>query len=158
MTDARFVIDPASRSDADSLGSRLRAADIEEIRAASGLAPAVALRRSYEFSTHVWAVREGGGPPIAPAIALWGVGPFSLIDGRGCPWLMAADAFESLGPDIARLSRPLLAGMRDLYPHLENRVDARHTKALRWLSWLGFTIDSPATWGVEGRPFHRFWI
>ena len=103
-------------------------------------------------------MREGGGRPIGPAIALWGVGPVSLIEGRGCPWLMAADAFETRGFDIARLSRPLLAGMRDLYPHLENRVDARHTKAVRWLSWLGFTIDSPARWGVEGRPFHRFWI
>ena len=154
MTAARFVIELASRSDADSLGDRLRAADVEEIRAASGLAPAEALRRSYELSSHVWAVREFSGLPIA----LWGVGPLSLVEGRGCPWLLATDAFEGLGPDIARLSRPLMAAMRDLYPHLENRVDARHTRAVRWLSWLGFTIDPAKAWGVEGRPFHRFWI
>lgn len=158
MTAARFFIDPASRSDADSLGDRLRAADVEEIRAASGLAPAEALRRSYELSSHVWAVREFSSLPIAPPIALWGVGPLSLVEGRGCPWLLATDAFEGLGPDIARLSRPLMAAMRDLYPHLENRVDARHTRAVRWLSWLGFTIDPAKAWGVEGRPFHRFWI
>jgi hypothetical protein len=154
VTPTRFVIDPASRSDADSLSDRLRAADVEEIRAASGLAPAEALRRSYEFSSHVWAVREFDGLPIA----LWGVGPLSLVEGRGCPWLLATDAFEGLGPDIARLSRPLMAAMRDLYPYLENRVDTRHTKAVRWLSWLGFTIDPAKAWGVEGRPFHRFWI
>lgn len=154
MTAARFVIDLASRSDADSLSDRLRAADVEEIRAASGLAPAEALRRSYEFSSHVWAVREFSAPPVA----LWGVGPLSLVEGRGCPWLLATDAFEGLGPDIARLSRPLMAVMRDLYPHLENRVDARHTRAVRWLSWLGFTIDPAKAWGVEGRPFHRFWV
>lgn len=151
----RLVIDRASRSDAESLGAHLRAADIEEIRAASGLAPCEALRRSYDFSTHVWAVR---GQRIAPPIALWGVAPLSLIDGKGCPWLLASDSFEPLGLDIARLSRPLLAEMRNLYPQLENRVDARHTRAVRWLSWLGFAIDPATAWGVEGRPFHRFWM
>jgi hypothetical protein len=154
VTTRRFAIDLASGSDADSLGLRLRVADVEEIRAASGLAPAEALRRSCDFSTHVWVVREIDGRPIA----LWGVGPLSLVEGRGCPWLLASDDFATLGPDIARLSRSLLAGMRDLYPRLENHVDARHTKAVRWLSWLGFTIEPAMPWGVEGQPFHRFWI
>ncbi len=149
-----FMIDMATAKDVDCLGPRLRTADVEEIRAASGLLPAVALRRSYDFSTHVWAVRELDGRPIA----LWGVGPLSLVEGRGCPWLLAADAFESLGRDIARLSRPLLADMRDHYPRLENQVDARRTQAVRWLSWLGFTIDPAAPRGVDGRMFHRFWI
>lgn len=155
MTVGRHVVEPASRLDADSLGVRLRAADIEEIRAASGLAPLEALRRSYDLSTHVWAVRA---QPMAPPIALWGVGPLSLIDGKGCPWLLASDDFETHGLDIARLSRPLLDKMRTIYPRLENRVDARHTKAVRWLSWLGFAIEPATAWGVEGRPFHRFWL
>ena len=149
-----FVVDRATAMDAACLAPRLRAADIEEIRAASGLEPAEALDRSFDLSTHVWAVRDHGGRPIA----LWGVGPLSLVEGRGCPWLLAADAFEALGSDIGRLSRPLLAMMRDLYPRLENHVDARHIKAVRWLSWLGFTIEPATPWGVEGRPFHRFWI
>lgn len=158
MTAVRLAIDLASRSDADSLGVRLRAVDVEEIRAASGLAPLEALRRSYDLSTHVWAVRARGEEAAAPPIALWGIGPLSLVEGRGCPWLLASDAFETLGLDVARLSRPLVAEMRNLYPRLENRVDARHLKAVRWLSWLGFAIDPARAWGVEGRPFHRFWM
>lgn len=158
----RFTLGGATRDDAVALAPRLRAADVEEIRAASGLAPAEAVCRSYDFSTHVWAVREFAGRPIGPAVAplvaLWGVGPLSLVEGRGCPWLLASDAFEAFGLDIARLSRPLLARMRGHYPRLENRVDARHVRAVRWLSWLGFTIDPVTPWGVEGRPFHRFWI
>jgi hypothetical protein len=149
-----FTIDVAKAADVVVLGPRLRVSDVEEIRAASGLAPAEALRRSYDFSTHVWAVRDITESPIA----LWGVGPLSLVGGIGSPWLLAADAFEGLGRDIARLSRPLLAAVRDHYPHLENRVDARHVRAVRWLSWLGFTIAPATPWGVEGRPFHRFWI
>lgn len=158
MTVGRLVIDLASRSDAEGLGACLRAADVEEIRAASGLAPLEALRRSYDLSTHVWVVRARDGEPGDPPIALWGVGPLSLVEGRGCPWLLASDAFEMLGLDIARLSRPLMAEMRNLYPRLENRVDARHVRAVRWLSWLGFAIEPAMAWGVEGRPFHRFWL
>jgi hypothetical protein len=52
----------------------------------------------------------------------------------------------------------MLARMRAAYPQLENHVDARNRRALRWLGWLGFTIEAPAPWGVEGRPFHRFWM
>ena len=159
-----FIVGVATAEDIVCLGPRLRVADVEEIRAASGLAQLEALRRSFDFSTHVWAVRAVAGETPSDrkiagrTIAMWGVGPLSLVDGRGCPWLLAADAFEACGRDIVRLSRPLLASMRDNYPHLENRVDARHTRAVRWLSWLGFTIDAAAPWGVEGRPFHRFWI
>lgn len=150
----RYQVVPASEADVMALAPDLRAADREEIRAASGLTPKAALRRSYEHSTHVWSARDGEGRPIA----LWGVGPLSLVAGRGCPWLMASDAFESFSWDVARLSRKLLADVRGLYPELENHVDARHGKAIRWLAWLGFTIDPPVPWGVEGRPFHRFWM
>jgi hypothetical protein len=149
-----FVVGRATVADVTGLAPHLRAADVAEIQAASGLDSAEGLVRSFNLSTHVWAVRDATGRPIA----LWGVGPLSLVEGRGCPWLLAADAFEALGPDIVRLSRPLLAAMRDLYPRLENHVDARHRKAVRWLSWLGFTIEPAMPWGVEGRPFHRFWI
>lgn len=149
-----YIIDAATSADAECLAPRLRAADVEEIRAASGTTPAEALHRAFGLSTHAWALRDTTGQPLA----LWGVGPHSLLAGRGCPWLLAADAFEAFGPDIARLSRPFLAGMRELYPQLENRVDARHARSVRWLSWLGFTIDPAMPWGVEGRAFHRFWI
>jgi len=155
-TAARFQLSASRSSEADALAlaSDLRAADRQEIRAASGLTPEAALRRSWAFSTHVWAARDGEGRPIA----LWGVGPLSLVGGRGCPWLLASDAFEQFGREIGRQSRKRLADIRRLYPELENRVDARHMKAIRWLAWLGFTIDPPAPWGIEGRPFHRFWL
>ncbi|MCF8533120.1 MAG: hypothetical protein K9G48_08965 [Reyranella sp.] len=149
-----FVIDAATTADVTRLGPNLRASDVEEVRAASGLGAIEALGRSFGHSTHVWVVRDIDGQPLA----LWGVGPLSLVEGRGCPWLLAAEAFDALGRDIARLSRPLLAGMRALYPRLENHVDARHAKSVRWLKWLGFTIEPASPWGVENRPFHRFWI
>jgi hypothetical protein len=133
----------------------LRAADIDELRATCGLAPEAALARSLALSTHAWFAADATGAPLA----LWGVGPVSLIDGKGCPWLLASDAFDALPPRlVAGMSRKLLVDIVALYPRLENRVDARHEKALRWLAWLGFELAPAAPWGVEGRPFHRFSI
>lgn len=151
---AAIAIAVATPEDVDILSGDLRPADLEEIRAASGLGPAAALRRCWAFSTHLWAARDGPQKPVA----LWGVGPVSLVEGRGCPWLLASPAFDEHSRQVARLSRPLLAAMRSAYPRLENHVDARNVRSVRWLAWLGFTIDPPAPWGVEGRPFHRFWI
>jgi hypothetical protein len=144
----------AAMHDATMLASRLRAADIEEIRAAAGLTPLTAIERSLALSTHAWTAVDGHGAPLA----IWGVGPLSAIAGRGCPWLLASEAFEVLPrASVARLSLAWLARVNTLYPRLENHVDARHVKAVRWLAWLGFTIESPLPWGVERRPFHRFW-
>lgn len=151
---AALAIAVATPEDVEALSGCLRLADLEEIRAASGLGPANALRRCCAFSTHVWVARDGTKEPIA----VWGVGPLSLVAGRGCPWLLASSAFDEHGRQVVRLSRPLLAAMRKAYPRLENHVDARNVRSVRWLAWLGFTIDPPAPWGVEGRPFHRFWI
>lgn len=153
MTDG-VEITVATRDDVEALVPDLRPADVDEIRAASGLAPGTALRRSFALSTHVWAAREDQ----AAVIALWGVGPLSLSAGMGCPWLLASAAIDRRARQIVRLSRPLLAVMRTAYPHLENYVDARNRRAVRWLAWLGFVIEPPAPWGVEGRPFHRFWM
>lgn len=150
---AALTIAVAAPEDVEALSGCLRPADLEEIRAASGLGPADALRRSWAFSTHVWVARDGARP-----IAVWGVGPLSLVAGRGCPWLLASPAFDEHGRQVARRSRQLLDAMRAAYPRLENHVDARNARSVHWLAWLGFTIDPPAPWGVEGRPFHRFWI
>jgi hypothetical protein len=147
-------IGTASRADVEALAPNLRPDDIAEIRAASGLAADVGLRRSFALSTHVWAARQDG----EGIVAVWGVGPLSLTMGRGCPWLLASPAFDRFGRQIVGLSRPMLARMRAAYPHLENHVDARNRRAVRWLEWLGFVVEPPARWGAEGLPFHRIWM
>lgn len=144
----------AHRADIEALAPNLRPDDVAEIRAASGHTPEAGLRRSFAFSTHVWAARRGE----ADVVAVWGVGPLSLSAGRGCPWLLASSAFDRFGRQIVGLSRPLLGHMLAAYPHLENHVDARNRRAVRWLSWLGFVVEPAVPWGVEGRPFHRFWM
>lgn len=151
---SRIEIGVARPVDIEALASNLRPHDVAEIGAASGLTPEAGLRRSFAFSTHVWAARQDGGD----VVAVWGVGPLSLTAGKGCPWLLASPAFDRLGWQIVGLSRPLLARMQAAYPRLENHVDARNRRAVRWLGWLGFVVEPPTRWGAQGLPFHRFWM
>ena len=37
-----------------------------------------------------------------------------------------------------------------------NYVDARHTDAIRWLKWLGFTLHPATPYGPFDLPFHKF--
>ena len=148
-----YRIGVAADRDALTFASRLRAADLEEISAAAGHSPERALTRSLAFSTHAWSAYDLDGRPLA----IWGVGPLALTAGKGCPWLLATDAFDALPRRlVARMSRRLLADVLALYPRLQNHVDARHARAVRWLRWLGFTLEPPVVWGVEQRLFHRF--
>jgi hypothetical protein len=39
---------------------------------------------------------------------------------------------------------------------VENFVDARNVKAVKWFRWLGFEVSEPQPYGPEGVLFHRF--
>jgi hypothetical protein len=43
-----------------------------------------------------------------------------------------------------------------MFPEMRNYVDARHARSIRWLKWLGFTIEEARPMGFAGLPFHPF--
>jgi hypothetical protein len=46
--------------------------------------------------------------------------------------------------------------MLSLFPVLENMVDARNTKSIKWLKRLGFTFGPPLPHPHSGLPFYPF--
>lgn len=149
MTEIAIIA--AQPEHAIAMASRLRAADVDEIYASRGLAPEPALLSSLERSTQSWVALVDGVPAC-----LWGVGPLSLVLGKGCPWLLGTCEVERHARTFLRLSRVFLREMQATYPELENVVDARHRVSLRWLGWLGFAIDPAQPMGFLKLPFHRF--
>ena len=146
------LVRPATAYDAGYLSSRLRLGDLEEIAAASGRAPVDALTAG---------VRAGGARVIVvegELVGMFGCAPGSLATGLGVPWLLGTDALSTRPGLLLRPARAVVAGWLREYPRLANFVDARHAVAIRWLRWLGFTVDPAAPWGVAGLPFHRFWM
>lgn len=138
-------------SDIDTLLNDLRPADRDEVTAATGPDIHREITKAVCTSTIVFTAVLDGKPA-----AIFGVAPYAALAGIGSPWLVGTTRCDRAGRLILKYSRALMIITAREYPHLVNYVDARHVKSIRWLKWLGFTINDPAPYGFENRPFHRF--
>lgn len=147
----RVEIRQAVAEDIPALAEAMRAADVAEVLASSGSAPAEALRASLAASSQAWTGLIEGEP-----VCMFGVAAVSILSGRGAPWMLGADRLERYPMTFLRRCRPCVAAMLAVYPALENYVDERNALSKRWLRWLGFkladkTVRLPS--GVEFRHF-----
>ncbi len=137
----------------EELGLKLRRCDIEEIKASSSLPPIDAMRRSFEKSPLCWTALKDGKP-----IAMFGAACQSVMSVHGSPWMLGSDGLTRAVIGIGRFSRYYVARMKQRFSILENYIDARQTRSIRWLKWCGFNVDKPEPIGLHGEPFHRFWM
>lgn len=147
----KVEIVPADLMHIEEIAPRLRQADIDEMWSAYRHQPLDGLTRSLEISSEVWA-----GSVNSELVCLFGIGPICLMTGRGTPWFVATDAITRYQFTFLTYCAPIVDYMLDVFPHLENQVDARNKVAIRWLKWLGFEIHDPQPFGFDQLPFHRF--
>ena len=146
----------AAKEDADAIEPHLRVSDRDELIAASGPDVLGQLREAVEQSRGrlgrmaFVAEHEGEG------IALFGFVPTSALSSAAHPWLVGTPGLSKVPGMLNRLSRSYCSAVLGEYPLLSNYVDARNTASIAWLKRLGFTLDDPQPFGVEGLPFHRF--
>lgn len=152
MSGTDYLIRPARPDDDVVFGPLLRASDRREIDAMSPRTPTQAVRRSVEKSTMASAAFVGGAP-----LCVYGVGRPQLLSGEGVIWMLGTDLLPRHAHLFLRHSRGEVAKMAAGYRALTNMVDARNAVTLRWLAWMGFTIDPPAPYGRKRLPFHRIW-
>ena len=131
----------------------LRAADVEEIHASTGLPAAAAVAYSIAVSK-AYSVLLDERP-----VVIFGVGPNAPKNGRtdgrtGEIWLVGTEEIEKRPVMFYRVSKRLFPMVCDGYSDLVNFVDARNILSLRWLEWLGFDIGEAKSFGVYGLPFH----
>lgn len=88
--------------------------------------------------------------------AVWGVSgqPLGVI---GIPWLLTSPAVLGVSSHrFVSVYRRQVTDMLDLFPVLENYVDAEHDKAVRLLVLTGFVVDPPIPLGPYGASFRKF--
>jgi hypothetical protein len=130
----------------------LREGDALEV-AALGLSPQQALQQSLARS--MWAEAYlVDGPQGHEVAAIVGLCRASLLAGPGVPWLLTGPACERHAKTFLRESRRQLARMRGSCLPLVNFVHADYRRAIRWLEWLGFTLEPSQL--LNGAPFRRF--
>lgn len=146
----RYEVVPFEPWMISTLVSRARKADADEFLAVCGSTPEqVIIRGSY----------MGAMAGLADGVpyCVFGVNRAAMISDMGIPWMVGTVDLDRHARYFIKHCRAIVDGWMLEYRMLENHIDARNTKAIRWLKWMGFEFDDPAPYGWLGMPFLRFW-
>jgi len=150
----RLEIKPATRNTANQMAPYLRAADVIEVYASSGMAPLEALLGSIEASDDdlCFAAHVDGQP-----ICMFGANQITEDNVVGGIWLLGTDRIEDHPKDFMLRCKEYLAIMHERYEHLTNLIDARNSVTIGWLPHLGFRpVQRVEEWGHTKVPFIQY--
>jgi hypothetical protein len=136
-------------ADVAPIAAWARKADREEMQACAGAGVEQCLQLGLEHSLRAWVI-ESGGLPLAAC------GDTMAAIGIGVPWMVTTNHIDSNRRGFMRASKAVMLEMLQRHQVMANYVDARNAAAIRWLEWLGATVDDPAPYGVAGLPFRKF--
>lgn len=147
------TITDATDADYADLVVHIREVDKREVQSISGREISELLLAPRPYSHKTWAAKSDEG-----LVALFGYANYESQPGVGVPWLLGTDLIEKHEKDLLALSKPYTKLMEQLFTKLHNYVATDNESAIRWLSWLGFTIDDPIILpgtGADVRYFHK---
>ena len=152
MSGVRYSIEPSGLGDCFLMAHNMREVDKREIWASHRSRPLESLVRSLKKSSDARTGRVDGEIAI-----MFGVCPHTLVSDHASIWMLGTDL---LARHSVRFLRECSNGIVDIsgkFRKIENYCDARNTTTLRWLDWLGFTIEEAQPYGVYEMPFHHFY-
>lgn len=147
-----YEVARATPEHGEYVAEHMRAADVAEIWVGWRHTPAEAIARSVAVSRDAFTGLADGVP-----FCVFGVGTATAMGDVGSPWMLGTEALPRHARTFLRGSVAFVGHVRGEYSRLENYVDARNTLALRWLKWLGFTMEEAVPFGPDKLPFHKFW-
>lgn len=133
------------------IADNMREADAIEVWAANKHTPIEALDLSVRHSHTCMIVYDDDIPLTALGLVLRG-----FLSDTGVPWLLSAEQALDHRKEFLRLSPSVIDKMLQIRPKLVNHVHVGNKLSIRWLKWLGFTIEDPEPMKATGELFHRF--
>lgn len=130
------------------IATKMRAVDVQECLFVKQT-PKEALRHGLQTSETCWTVLLDGKP-----VAMFGVVPTSVIEGRGRVWMLMTNAAMTKRRAILRLGHRYTEALQRHYRILDNYVHADNDAAIRWLSRLGFVVSGIDV--IRGAPVRYF--
>ncbi len=129
----------------------MREADRAEIWASHRSTPLDSLMLGWKRSTSSVVVCVDGKPCVMLGLVI-----HDILTGTGIPWLLGTETALKHKREFFKLSPPVVDEMLETCPRLFNYVHDQNKVSIKWLQWVGFTIDDPEPIGVAGEMFHRF--
>jgi hypothetical protein len=151
---ANFRVEPCSEEHILALAPNLAEADQDEIWAMERGHAESALRRGLKVSDEAWAWLVND-----EVMVIYGVYPRTLVSPIGMPWTLSSKNLGRYAVSFIKESKLTSDRWLHKYSGLENYVDSRHEKSIRWLRYLGYSIDmhKPEPIGPDKIPFFKFW-
>jgi len=120
----------------EHVAEHMRDADRHEVLVLGGLTPREALDMSLASTGPRWTALFNGEPA-----AIFGVASISLMGGTGIAWLLGTALLETHWRAFAKTSRPVIRELLARYDRLINTLHVDNTLSMRWLTWLGASIQ-----------------
>jgi len=128
---------PTTTEHVQHILNTLRDEDRYEIEAA-GVDPQYALYKTFECCLYSKTALVDGTPA-----AFWGVAGIALSD-VGTPFLLTGNQVKKVSSvRFARIYKNEINEMKQLFPCLENYVDANYIGAVKMLRIAGFSLEEP---------------
>ena len=130
----------------------MREIDVQEVWASSRSRPLEALVNSLKSSE-----RARTGLVDGKIACMFGVCRKNLMSKEGIIWLLGTDLLKKHSIRFLRENKKEIMDISKEFSILENYCDSRNKITLKWLSWLGFTIEEAQPYGIYNLPFHHFY-
>lgn len=143
----------ATSEDIQYVANNLRVADVEEVRAATGMDPRLALPLSAAGRE----ILAAGLCHNDRAEILFGVDPWPDTEDVGIIWMLSTPEIYDYPVEFVVRTKELLDKFHERYELLTNFIDARNEKHIKWLSWMGFKkLRRVESFGAQSLPFIEF--
>ena len=149
MADIQFVRPTVEMVEA--IAADMRQADIDEVWAAGHKTPLEALVDGWKVSKYATIAMNGDEPAC-----MFGLVPRDLLSGTGIIWMLGTNATFKYRREYLKRTPAVIDEMLTICPRLCNMVHSKNINSIRWLKWLGFTIEDPVKYGPDDELFHRF--
>ncbi len=144
----------AGIDDVNYIADNLRESDMNELIAARGQGIDIheIVETAWRLSVLCWVAVNDEQEPIM----IWGATPVDATHGLGSPWLLGTEEIYKYGKVLLHEIPAYVTKLHEKFPCLINRIDARNTKTIKWLQYLGFSVEDPVPHGPYGMPFRFF--
>lgn len=150
---ASWRVIPATEAHIPVIAANMREADKVEIWLAAASDPESALRNGLARSSQCYTCLVNGRPAF-----MFGVCPQSLLGRTATVWMLGTDDIYKIkfGRREIRAMAKYVAKLAQGFDVIENWVWDENKTSIRWLKYLGFTVEEPEEAGVYQAPFRHF--